>query len=63
MEVESCRCALSDVVYEYVGIPDLVEGYRLFRERIEKAGKSSRAPQLILVCLRSSIVSCTEELR
>jgi glycosyltransferase involved in cell wall biosynthesis len=31
------------------GIPDLVEGYRLFREEVDKRGLDDCSPQLILV--------------
>lgn len=31
------------------GIPDLVEGYRLFREALDKDGLKKKAPQLVLI--------------
>ena len=31
------------------GIPDLVEGYRIFREELAKSNSTGPAPQLIMV--------------
>lgn len=44
------------------GIPDLVEGYRLFREELSKSNSPGPAPQLIMVrplpFLRGSAERC-----